>query len=126
MSHPNTNSVSYIPCLKLPYVVFDYSKCNGDGACTNSCPNSAFELSPNRRWCRPKDDLVRNSEAVDSYLEMVQNASSQPTVAIRYQIPACLLCWQCIGACPTKAIGVEYDAPETREYVIQSPVQGSW
>lgn len=126
MRQANTVSQPQLAGLKLPYVLFDYSKCNGDGACTDSCPNSAFELSQNRRWCKPKDSLVRNSEALDSYRKKVEEATSPIAIVIRFQIPECMLCWQCIGACPSKAIGVESDSIETREYVIESVPQNFW
>jgi len=69
---------------------------------------------------------VRNSEAFDSYREKIEEATSPSAIAIRFQIPECVLCWQCIGACPHKAIGVEYDNVENREYVIESPQQNYW
>jgi ferredoxin len=113
-------------CLELPYVIFDYGKCNGDGACTDSCPNSAFELSRDRRWCKPLDSCIRNSEALASFYERVERSNSSVPVAIRYHIPECILCWQCIGSCPNKAIGVEYDNVETREYLIPSGQENFW
>lgn len=112
--------------MRLPYVIFDYGKCNGDGACTSSCPSSAFELSQNKRWCKPIDTCVKNNEALESFHERVERSNGPVLVAIRYQIPDCLLCWQCIGACPNKAIGVEYDNVETREYVIPAGQENSW
>jgi ferredoxin len=92
----------------------------------NSCPNSAFELSSNGHRCKPKDALVRNSEALESYREKVEGSAGPLSIAIRFQIPECLLCWQCIGACPHKAIGMESDTVETREYVIESPQRSFW
>jgi Fe-S-cluster-containing hydrogenase component 2 len=38
--------------------------------------------------------------------------------AIRYHVPECFICWQCIGACPRHAIDVEYDDLDIREYLV--------
>jgi ferredoxin len=72
------------------------------------------------------DMYVKNSEALRSFHEVVESSNRSPAVAIRYQIPDCLLCWQCIGACPSKAIGVQYDNIETREYVIPTGQENFW
>jgi len=40
------------------------------------------------------------------------------SIAIRYHIPECFLCWQCVGACPKHAIDVEYDDLDVRECVL--------
>lgn len=102
----------------MPYVVVDYSRCDGNGACISSCPGSVFELSGNRPWCKPADVYVKNDRALDAYREHVLPFGHAVRLAIRYHIPICYLCWQCIGACPTKAIDVEYDDVDIREVMV--------
>jgi ferredoxin len=103
-------------CLKLPYVLIDYSKCDGDGACVASCPGSVFELS--QKWCKPIDRFVKNTIALQSFQEQIVQRKDPVSFAIRYHIPECFLCWQCIGACPRHAIDVEYDDLDVREYLL--------
>jgi NAD-dependent dihydropyrimidine dehydrogenase PreA subunit len=103
-------------CWTLPYVLVDYSKCTGDGACTTTCPNSAFERLGN--WCKPKDSVVKNSAAIECFYEHVLSSLSPVPAIIRYHVPECYLCWQCIGACPNQAIDVEYDDLDIREILI--------
>ena len=97
----------------------DYSKCDGDGACTSGCPGSIFEVSTNGRWCKPVDDFVKNSLALESFYEHIIGSAKQVNLAIRYHVPECFLCWQCVGACPNQAIGVEYDDLDVREYLLK-------
>jgi len=102
--------------LELPYVLIDYSKCNGDGACATNCPGSVFELS--QQWCKPIDRFVKNNLALESFQTLILQRKDPVPIAIRYHIPECFLCWQCIGACPKQAIDVEYDDLDIREYLI--------
>ena len=102
--------------LQLPYVVIDYSKCNGNGACATSCPGSVFESS--QEWCKPIDRFVKNEAALESFHEQILPRKHPVAIAIRYHVPECFLCWQCIGACPKQAIDVEYDDLDIRECVL--------
>ena len=102
--------------MKLPYVLIDYSKCDGDGSCVTSCPGSVFELS--QKWCKPIDRFVKNTIALQSFQEKIVQRKDLVSFAIRYHIPECFLCWQCIGACPRHAIDVEYDDLDVREYLL--------
>jgi NAD-dependent dihydropyrimidine dehydrogenase PreA subunit len=102
----------------MPYLVLDYSRCDGDGACISSCPGSVFELSSNGRWCKPTDNSVKNSIALKSFSERILSSDRPVNLAIRYHVPDCYLCWQCIGACPKKAIDVEYDDLDIREHLL--------
>ena len=102
----------------MPYIVMDYSKCDGDGACIGSCPGTVFELSGSRPWCKPADVYVKNDRALDVYREQILPRDNPASLAIRYHVPVCYLCWQCVGACPHKAIDVEYDDVDIREVVL--------
>jgi len=102
--------------VKLPYVLIDYSKCDGDGGCVTSCPGSIFEVSQN--WCKPVDGFVKNTVALQVFQERIAKQKGRVSAAIRYHVPECFLCWQCIGACPRHAIDVEYDDLDIREYVL--------
>jgi ferredoxin len=104
----------------LPYVVIDYSKCNGNGACANHCPTSVFDFSRDGQWCKPRDEYVENERALREFYDKVVLGSRPRSFAIRFHVPDCFLCWQCIGACPSKAIGIEYDDLENREDLIPS------
>jgi ferredoxin len=108
-------------CSKLPYVLIDYSKCDGDGACVTSCPGSIFELS--QKKCKPIDGFVKNTIALQNFQEKIAQKKGSVPAAIRYHVPECFLCWQCIGACPRHAIDVEYDDLDLREYLL--PVESS-
>ena len=103
-------------CFKLPYVLIDYGKCDGDGACVTSCPGSVFERSQTR--CKPIDRFVKNTIALESFQERIAQQKGPVSAAIRYHVPECFLCWQCIGACPKHAIDVEYDDLDIREYLL--------
>ena len=103
----------------MPYLVVDYSECDGDGACISACPGSIFERSTNGRWCKPVDDFVKNSRALESFHERIAGSAKPVNLAIRYHVPECFLCWQCIGACPKQAIDVEYDDLDVREYLLE-------
>ena len=107
--------------LKLPYVLIDYSKCAGSGDCVKSCPASAFELAQER--CKPIDHFVKNPIALQYFRERLVGHGPIP-FAIRYHVPECFLCWQCIGACPKHAIDVEYDDLDIREFLlpVENPV----
>ncbi len=100
----------------MPYVLVDYSKCNGDGACATNCPGSVFELLVD--WCKPKDVFVKNYPALEGFHEHILLRNQPVPVTIRYHVPECFLCWQCIGACPSKAIDVQYDDLDFREYLL--------
>ena len=110
-------------CCKLPYVLMDYSKCNGDGSCVTSCPGSVFEVQ--QEWCKPMDRFVKNTVALQSFQELIAHRKGPASVTIRFHVPECFLCWQCIGACPRQAIDVEYDDIDIREYVLptESPTR---
>jgi ferredoxin len=97
-------------------VLIDYSKCDGDGACVTSCPGSVFEQLEDR--CKPADRFVKNTQALQSFSERVALHKGPVSIAIRYHVPECFLCWQCIGACPRHAIDVEYDDLDLRECVL--------
>lgn len=116
MARAYTKYCTHLSCLKLPYILIDYGKCDGDGACTTSCPGSIFEVS--RDWCKPLDTFVKNNIALESFHEMVLPRNGPVPIALRYHVPECFLCWQCIGACPRQAIDVEYDDLDLREYII--------
>jgi len=116
MARAYTNSNAERSCLNLPYVLIDYSRCNGDGACVTNCPGSVFELS--QEWCKPIDRFVKNNVALESFQALVLQRKYPVPIAIRFHVPECFLCWQCIGACPKQAIDVEYDDLDIRECVI--------
>ena len=116
MARAYTNSVPERSCLKLPYVLIDYSKCNGDGACATNCPGSVFEVS--QEWCKPIERFVKNTIALESFQTLILPRKHPVPIAIRYHVPECFLCWQCIGACPKQAIDIEYDDLDIREYLL--------
>ena len=97
-------------------MLIDYSKCDGDGACVTSCPGSVFELS--QKWCKPIDRYVKNTIALQSFEERIVKGKNPAAFAIRYHVPECFICWQCIGACPRHAIDVEYDDLDIRECLV--------
>jgi len=101
--------------LDMPYLLIDYSKCTGSGECVTSCPGSVFEKTEER--CKPIDHFVKNTIALEYFRERITCHGPIP-VAIRYHVPECFLCWQCIGACPTHAIDVEYDDLDIREFLL--------
>jgi len=105
--------------LELPYLVVNYSKCDGDGACISGCPGSIFERSTDGLRCKPLDDFVKNSPALESFYGRVNGSAKPVNFAIRYHVPECFLCWQCVGACPKQAIDVEYDDLDVREYLLE-------
>ena len=98
--------------------MIDYGKCDGDGACATSCPGSVFEVKERR--CKPLDCFVKNTKALDCFRDVVLKRNGPTSVAIRYHVPECYLCWQCIGACPKQAIDVEYDDLDLRENLLPS------
>lgn len=116
-----TNYRTQTICLKLPYILINYSKCDGDGACLSSCPASVFEFS--QRRCKPIDWFIKNTVALESFQEQIAQRNGPVPVAIRYHVPECFLCWQCIGACPKHAIDVEYDDIDIRESIV--PMENS-
>jgi ferredoxin len=116
MACPYTKCHTQNSRLKLPYVLINYSKCDGDGACVTSCPGSVFELW--QKWCKPADRFVKNTVALQGFQERIAQGNGPVSVAIRYHVPECFLCWQCIGACPRHAIDVEYDDLDIREYLL--------
>jgi ferredoxin len=97
-------------------VLIDYSKCDGDGACVSSCPGSIFETRERR--CKPIDGFVRNTIALESFHGQILSHPEPVPVAIRYHVPECFLCWQCMGACPKQAIDVEYDDIDVRQHLV--------
>lgn len=97
-------------------MLIDYGRCDGDGACATNCPGSIFELSGKK--CKPIDQFVKNTIALQSFREHIALQKGPVPAAIRYHVPECFLCWQCIGACPRHAIDVEYDDLDIREYIL--------
>ena len=79
---------------------------------------SVFEHSTNGRWCKPIDDFVKNSP-LESFHERIISSPKPVKLTIRYHVPECFLCWQCVGACPRHAIDVEYDDLDVREYLLE-------
>ena len=63
-------------------VKVDFTKCNGDAICIDTCPVDVFELQ----------DLSEYSD-------------TQKSVPVREE--DCLLCMACVTQCPTEAITVE-------------------
>jgi sarcosine oxidase subunit alpha len=98
------------------HVLIDYSKCNGDGGCVVSCPGSVFELS--QKWCKPIDRFVKNSIVLESFQERILQGKHPVPIVIRYDVPECFLCRECIGACPRQAIDMEYDDLDIRKYLL--------
>ncbi len=64
------------------------------------------------------DGFVKNTPALESFHERVMSSPKPVNLTIRYHVPECFLCWQCIGACPRQAIDVEYDDLDVREYIL--------
>ena len=94
----------------------DYSKCDGGAECVTSCPGSVFEVS--QEWCKPVDCVVKNGFALKVFQKRVVQGKRPVSLAIRYHVPECFLCWQCVGACHREAIDVEYDDLDIRQYVL--------
>jgi len=61
---------------------------------------------------------VKNTEALECFYEHVLSNNFPVPAIIRYHVPECYLCWQCIGACPHQAIDIEYDDIDLREVLI--------
>ncbi len=91
----------------MPTVVYNYNKCNGNGACAEVCPVNILEVSGNKRWCKPKDDKVTNKGAVKQFHEKVEKSNKQVNVVIRNDMPECILCKACESSCPESAITME-------------------
>lgn len=64
------------------------------------------------------DAFVKNSLAITIFHDNILSHGPPASIAIRYHVPECFLCWQCVGACPNGAIDVEYDDLDNREYVL--------
>jgi formate hydrogenlyase subunit 6/NADH:ubiquinone oxidoreductase subunit I len=62
------------------------------------------------------DRFVKNTLALQGFQERI--VQDRKSAAIRYHVPECFLCWQCVGACPRHAIDVEYDDLDIREYLL--------
>lgn len=88
-------------------VIYDYNKCDGTGDCVEVCPLDLLELSGNQRWCKPKDDKVKNTEAIKRFHEEVENSEHPVDVVIKNDMPDCIQCLVCVTACPKDAISVE-------------------
>ena len=68
----------------MPKVIVDYSKCNGDAVCIDTCPVEVFELQ-----------------------NLPEYPDSEKSVPVRED--ECILCMACVAQCPTEAITVEED-----------------
>lgn len=89
-------------------VIFDYSKCLGTGECIEVCPVQLLEVSENGRWCKPKDDVVENREAVEEFHQKVERKEhGEANLEIKFDIPECIVCRVCETVCPEGAVRIE-------------------
>ena len=89
-----------------PDVVYDYSKCDGNGQCVQVCPVQILELSQDKQWCKAIDGYVDNKEAVEAFHSMVDGKQGPIPIKIHNSMSACLGCAACVAACPNGAIEI--------------------
>ena len=91
----------------MPKIVYDYSKCRGDGDCVEICPMKLLELSTNGKWCKPVDEKIENKEAVEEFHKKVENKEhGAVNVVIENNVPECIGCRVCETACTHEAIKI--------------------
>ncbi len=89
-------------------VVFDYSKCKGEGECVESCPVDILEMSSNGTWCKAIDSEVDNQEAVEKFHnEVEQKGHGEANLIISNEMEGCIECRVCETSCPEAAITIE-------------------
>jgi len=91
----------------MPYVIYDYAKCDGSGTCADVCPVTILEVSGNKRWCKAIDDKVENKEAVEEFHNKVEKQKNPVNVVIKNSMPDCIMCRACETSCPKEAIKIE-------------------
>lgn len=102
----------------MPQIIYDYSKCLGDGDCGDACPVEVLSiLEEGERWCSPVEDAVANEEAFEAYRSRVETSSEPVSLRVHFNIPDCIGCMACVAACSHGAIAVEEDFPEGQESV---------
>ncbi len=93
--------------MKLPPdVVYDYSKCTGNGQCVQVCPVQILELTADKRWCKAIDGYVDNKEAAEAFHSQVEGKKDAVPIKIHNAMSACLGCAACVAACPEGAINI--------------------
>ncbi len=91
----------------MPFVIYDYNKCTGEGSCAEVCPVEILEVSENEKWCKPKDGEVENREAVKKFHDEVENEEGPADIRIENDMPECVECLSCEASCPHEAITIE-------------------
>jgi ferredoxin len=88
----------------MAVIVFDYSKCNGNGICVKECSIDLLEVTQDGGWCKPKDEEVSNNNTVKEFYEKIRGKSD---FKMAFEVENCAECYRCETSCPAEAIEVK-------------------